>query len=90
MQEKIGSDNINLGKKDGESLEDFSDERIETSLKRKIRQCSITIVIISKGMKTNDDEKEQWIPWEVSYSLRIVPTGGKYQTEKCNTWSSSS
>lgn len=76
LQEKIGSDNINLGEKDGESLENFSDEKIQTLLKEKIRQCSITIVIISKGMKTNDDEKEQWIPWEVSYSLRIVPTGG--------------
>ena len=28
LQEKIGSDNINLGEKDGESLEDFSDEKI--------------------------------------------------------------
>jgi|SRR5690606_10757895 len=76
LQEKIGSDNINLGEKDGESLETFTDQAIESSLKKRIRQCSITVVLISKGMKTNDAEKEQWIPWEVSYSLRIVPTGG--------------
>lgn len=77
IQDKVGKDNINLGEKDGESLENFSDEKIETLLKQRIRQCSITIVVISKGMKDNTKiEKEQWIPWEISYSLRVVPTGG--------------
>ena len=75
LQEKIGKDNINLGEKDGESLADFSDTTIETVLKSKIRQCSITIVLVSKGMKTDQPEKDQWIPWEVSYSLRTVPNG---------------
>lgn len=75
LQEKIGRDNINLGEKDGESLADFSDTAIETELKRKIRQCSITIILLSKGMKTDKPEKDQWIPWEVSYSLRTVPQG---------------
>lgn len=74
VQEKIGRDNINMGERDGESLEQFSDEKIETLLKSRIRQCSITIVMISKGMKEAKNEKEQWIPWEVSYSLRVVPT----------------
>jgi len=77
LQDKIGRSNTNLGEKDGESLEDFSDEEIETLLKQRIRQCSITIIVISKGMKeTLKSEKEQWIPWEISYSLRVVPTGG--------------
>lgn len=77
LQDKIGRDNINLGEKDGESLDDFSDAQIETLLKQRIRQCSVTIVIISKGMKeSSKTEKEQWIPWEISYSLRVVPTGG--------------
>ncbi len=77
LQDKIGKDNINLGEKDGESLADFSDDQIETLLKQRIRQCSVTIVMISKGMKEIlKTEKDQWIPWEVSYSLRVVPTGG--------------
>ncbi len=77
LQEKIGRDNINLGEKDGESLADFSDNQIETSLKQRIRQCSVTIVLISKGMKeSTKKENAQWIPWEISYSLRVVPTGG--------------
>lgn len=77
LQDKIGRENINLGEKDGESLEDFSDQVIETLLKQRIRQSSVTIVVLSKGMKdTTQNENHQWIPWEVSYSLRVVPTGG--------------
>lgn len=77
LQEKIGAENMNLGEKDGESLEEFSNEKIETELKKRIRQSSVSIVMISKGMKDSGIlEREQWIPWEVSYSLRTIPTGG--------------
>ncbi|SMD45776.1 MTH538 TIR-like domain [Aquiflexum balticum DSM 16537] len=76
LQKKIGKDNINLGEKDGESLRDFSDNHIETLLKQRIRQCSVTIVLISKGMQEIlIPEEDQWIPWEVSYSLRVVSIG---------------
>src|SRR6187402_770755 len=43
-------DHINLGEKDGESLKDFSEDYIASSLKDKIYRSSVTIVMISRGM----------------------------------------
>lgn len=72
LAEKLEKDDhIYKGEDDDESMESLADSTIGSKLGDKIFYSSVTIVLISKGMKESfTAEKDQWIPWEISYSLK--------------------
>lgn len=83
LQELLAEEHINKGEKDGEDLSDFKNSTIKSILRKKIFDSSVTIVLISPNMKDVwKPEDEQWIPWEISYSLRMESAHST--TSKCN------
>ncbi len=78
LEEIIGKENILKGEKQDESLEGKTDHQIWEILKSRIHDSSITLVVVSKGMKeSSQDENGQWIPTEIRYSLWEVSNGGR-------------
>ena len=54
-----------------EDLGSLTEDEIWEKLKGGISGSAMTIVLISKGMKDpTRSEASQWIPWEISFSLR--------------------
>ncbi len=76
IQNKLEDVHIYKGEEDGKDLSNFADSTIETKLKEKIRDSSVTIVLLSKGMVEVKSEKDQWIPWEMKYSLLKTTVDG--------------
>lgn len=71
-------DHIYKGENDDESLEGFKDLTIQSKLRTKIFDSSTTIVFVSKGMKESyTPETDQWIPWEVAYSMKVIQRGNR-------------
>lgn len=77
----IGADHIYKGELSGEDASHLTDDTIDSKLKEKIFDSSVTIVLISPKMWDRSTyEKDQWIPNEVSYSLRDKRRGDRMST----------
>ncbi len=70
LMQNVLTDHINKAEQDNEDLSSLSEETIEQKLYDRIYDSTVTIVLLSKKMKEEKDEKEQWIPRELAYSLK--------------------
>lgn len=64
-------DDIYKGEKSDEDISNWSEDDIWEHLKEKIYDSTITILLISPNIKEPMKwQRSQWIPWEISYSVR--------------------
>jgi hypothetical protein len=78
LEAVMGKENILKGEKQDESLKGKTEDQIWETLKPRVHDSSVTLVLISRGMKDFfEPEAEQWMPNEIRYSLWQVPRGEK-------------
>lgn len=62
---------VNRGEPNHKDLSKYGEDVIRKELADRIFDSTVTIVIISPNMReAGVPERHQWIPWEISYSLR--------------------
>ena len=89
FQNKLSAeDDINKGEEEDEDLSGLSDDAIWEKLKTRIYDSSVTVVFISPNMRESGKaDRDQWIPCEISYSLKEISRKtktGKSVTSRSN------
>lgn len=65
------SDHIYKGEGEDEDLSYLDDDTIWEKLRNRIYDSTVTVIFISPEMReTWKQDRDQWIPWEISYSLK--------------------
>lgn len=80
IENRMGNTNCAYykGERNNQDLSYLSESMIWERLKDKIYDSSVTIVLISPNMREiYRYDKNQWIPWEISYSLRNQSRNGR-------------
>ena len=78
LENHVLDGHVYKGEKQDDDLSGYSDDYIWGHLKDKIWDSSVTVLLISPNMKESGRwDRSQWIPWELSYSLKLTPRSNR-------------